>query len=91
MLARRYCIVPSGVNLVSAQPYIFEFFIGDFDSDLVLIRVQQRFDLEPGSRLGASDEIDDCFVIDQRLSFQFRLINEKSRCSILFHLLVPGG
>ena len=25
------------------------------------------------------------------LPFQFRLIKENKRCSILFHLLVPGG
>jgi len=25
------------------------------------------------------------------LPFQFRLMKENSRCSILFHLLVPGG
>ena len=67
-VAGGYCIVPRGVNFVSAQPYIFEFFIGDFDSDLVIIRVQHRFDLEPRSRLGATDEIDDRFVVDQRLS-----------------------
>jgi len=25
------------------------------------------------------------------LPFQFRLMKENNRCSILFHLLVPGG
>src|SRR6266851_2161642 len=71
LLARvgRYCIVPSGMNFVSAQPYTFEFFIRDSDSDLVIIRVQYRFGFEPGSRLRATDEIDDRFVVDQRLSF----------------------
>jgi ATP-dependent DNA ligase len=49
---------------------------------------------EPGKRSGAwikyRVNLGQEFVLGG-WPFQFKLINEKSRCSILFHLLVPGG
>jgi hypothetical protein len=90
-LARRDRVVPGRMCFVPTEPYLFELFVRHFDSGFIVIRVQYRFDFEPGARLRPSDQIDDRFIVDQRLSLQFRLINENKRCSILFHLLVPGG
>jgi len=40
---------------------------------------------------GRTDQLHDRRVADQRLPRQFWLMNENRRCSIRFHLLVPGG
>lgn len=37
-----------------------------------------------------TNQIDESFVVEQRLAFQLRLMKEKRRCSILFYLPVPG-
>ena len=58
---------------------------------LIGSRVQNSFHSETTARSRRADEIDDGFEIHQRLATPMRLMNEKSRCSILFHLLVPGG
>ena len=88
-LAGRYCIVPSRVNFVSAQPYLVEFFVRDCDSDLVIVCIQHRFDFEPGSRLGATDEINDRFIVDQRLSLPVQTDKRKEPVLDLYRRLTP--
>jgi hypothetical protein len=79
------------MNLVTAELYLAEFLVGYFYSRLILIHVQDCLDFEPGARLGAANQIDDGLIMINGCPLQFKLINENSRCSILFHLLVPGG
>ena len=58
-------------------------------------RVCRRVRIEPSSRLWWSwrRQFDDDAIAEQRVfgSANYWLMNEKRRCSILFHLLVPGG
>ena len=53
--------------------------IGNFDAFGIFVFVQFGADFEAGVGCGRGD---------QR---QLMVMNEKRRCSILFHLLVPGG
>ena len=39
----------------------------------------------------AADQLHDHLVTDQRLAAPVLVMKANSRCSILFHLLVPGG
>ena len=48
-------------------------------------------DGEPGAGGGRGDGVDDDFVAVRGRPRQFIVMWENSRCSILFHLLVPGG
>ena len=50
------------------EAHLVELFIRHFNSGLIVIRIQNSFDLEAGTRLGATDEIDDCLIVDQGLS-----------------------
>ena len=48
-------------------------------------------DREALGRRGGGDESHDGLVVAQRFAAPIRRMNEKRRCSTLFHLLVPGG
>jgi len=61
------------------------------EARFVRVGVENCFHLQPALGLCGADQIHDRLIADQRLPFPVRLINENSRCSILFHLLVPGG
>jgi len=74
---------------VPTKLYLLELFVRHFDSSLIVIRVQHCFDFESRACLGATDQIYDRLIVEQRLSFQFRLMNENSRCSILFTCWFP--
>jgi len=56
------------MNFVAPELDFVKLLVGHFDSGLIVVRVQDRFDFEPGARLGAADQIDDRLIIDQRLS-----------------------
>ena len=56
------------MNVVASELDLFELLVGHFDSGLIVIRVQHRFDFEPGARLRATDETDDRLIVDQRFS-----------------------
>ena len=56
------------MNFVASKLDFVKLLVGHFDSGLILVRVQHRLDLQPVARLGAADQIDDCLIIDQRLS-----------------------
>ena len=53
---------------MTAELDVIELLVGHLDSGLILIRVQDCLDFEPGARLGATNQVDDSFIIDQRLS-----------------------
>jgi len=53
---------------VAPELDLVELLVGHLDSSLILVRVQNRLDFEPGARLSAADQIDDRLIIDQRLA-----------------------
>ena len=61
------------------------------DARRVVAGVQFGLHAQPGAGAGGSDRLDDDVMAGQRPPRQFIVIWENSRCSILFHLLVPGG
>ena len=67
-----------------------EFVVGDFDRSGVRRWIEFATDLEAClARCG--DELDDHLMATSGLPRQLPVMNENRRCSILFHLLVPGG
>ena len=68
-----------------------EFVVGDFDRSGVRRRIEFATDLEACLRRRRGDQLDDHLMADERLAAPVPVMNENSRCSILFHLLVPGG
>ena len=65
--------------------------VGDLDALGVGGGVQLGGDSEPRAGGGRGDGLDDDLVAGQGRPRQFMEMWENSRCSILFHLLVPGG
>ncbi len=63
--------------------------------DVLTFRIGSAIELtahaQPGRRAGGADQIDDHGRLTSGWPRQLVLMYEKSRCSILFHLLVPGG
>jgi len=56
------------MNFVTAELDLTELLVGHFDSGLIFVRVQDCLDFEPGARFGATNQVDDSFIIDPRLS-----------------------
>ena len=67
MPARRDRVVPRRMNFVAPELDFVKLLVRHFDSGLILVRVQHCLDFEPGAGLGATDQVDDRLVIDQRL------------------------
>jgi hypothetical protein len=65
--------------------------IGDLDPFGVLVPIQYGAHREPSVGRRRRDQLDDRAIGSQWLPRPLMLMNEKRRCSILFHLLVPGG
>ena len=65
--------------------------VADSEPLLVGAFVEFAADREALPALCAGDELDDGLVRDERAPRQFMEIKLNMRCSILFHLLVPGG
>ena len=84
--AREERIVPVAVKRISAEVDDGEFVVRHLSPGGVAIDIQFTFDLEPRCGRGGPDQVDHHFMTDQ-----FWVMAENSRCSILFHLLVPGG
>lgn len=65
--------------------------VGDFDAGGIDFGVELTAHLQAVFGRGRGDQLDDRLMRDEGLPRQFIVMNEKRRCSILFHLLVPGG
>jgi len=76
---------------VTADAEFFHLGLGHFDARFVLVGVENGLHPQPTLRFRGPDQIDNRLIVDQRLAFPGRLMKENNRCSILFHLLVPGG
>ena len=95
---RTFTIVSSGTRcssnwelLVLPEVKICDLFLRNLDPQLVLGTVQTGSYTKAAFVACGAKQVDHGLIAHQRLPFQLRLMNENSRCSTLFHLLVPGG
>ena len=65
--------------------------LGYLDAGFILIGVQNALTFSPVLVRVPPIRFTTVSKLIRGLPFQFRLMKENSRCSILFHLLVPGG
>ena len=79
------------MEIVGLQVDLRQFVVGDYGALGIGLRVQLTADFEPGLGGGCGNQVHDDFVADQRFATPVWLMYENRRCSILFHLLVPGG
>jgi hypothetical protein len=73
----------------NAQP--LELLSGHGGPEVIAVRVEHRPDLQTAPRPCVADEIHDGLVARQWLPLPTQADEREQRCSILFHLLVPGG
>ena len=79
------------MEVVSRDGYGLLLLVGEFDFGGVEIDVEVGAYGESFGGCGVGDEVDDGLVGSRGRPRQLPVILEKSLCSILFHLLVPGG
>ena len=84
-------VVPVPVKPGGLQLDTLHLVIGDPPPGGVAAPVQATDDPQALRRGGPRDQVDDRLVVAQRLPAPVGEMNEKRRCSTLFHLLVPGG
>src|SRR5215467_3218195 len=65
--------------------------VGDLDALVVFVAVETALHGQSGLGLRIGDQFDDHPMGEERLARQFCVMKANSRCSIRFHLLVPGG
>ena len=65
--------------------------VRDFDTGWVSAIVDLGFDVSPARVVVATISCPMVWQLTRGLPRQFWVMNENSLCSILFHLLVPGG
>lgn len=85
-------VVPLAVPVVRLYGQGGEFGVGDFLAEGVVALVEVGLDFQAGPGGGGGDQLDDDPVGGEgSLPRQFSVMKLKRRCSILFHLEVPGG
>jgi hypothetical protein len=84
-------VVPFAVEGMREEVDSAHVVVGDRDARRVLSRVEVGVHLEAAASSRGSDQIDHDLVTGEGRPRQFMLMCEKTLCSILFHLLVPGG
>ncbi len=84
-------IVPLWVLAVGSNIQVFHLLVADFDPGLVPAFVYTALTRSPRRVVVALIRFTTVSKLTRGSPFQFMLINENIRCSILFHLLVPGG
>ncbi len=89
--ARFDLMVPVAKELVASDSELSEFLIGHLDASRIGISIQLSLHLESSVSGGSRMRFTMVWKLRKGLPRQFWLISENSRCSILFHLLVPGG
>jgi CHASE1-domain containing sensor protein len=90
-IANSYRVVPFAMEGVAYDVDLGHFLISHRNAFPVDVGVEFTLHGQSGFSGRGADQIDDDAIADERLGRQFMLMNENSRCSILFHLLVPGG
>src|SRR5215468_7362299 len=69
----------------------FHFRVLHFNPRRIMSPCKSRLDLKSGFGLRVRNQLNDSLIADQRSSPPVLVMKENMRCSILFHLLVPGG
>src|SRR5216683_2978926 len=82
-------VIPFAVEIAAGDVDGGQLIVGDGDAFWVARLIKTTANGEAGIGARCSDEFDDDLVGKQRLSAP--VMKEKRRCSILFHLEVPGG
>ena len=84
-------IVPFSMELISVEIDLGELLVGNFDTLGVGAGIQLEWTFSPVVVRVAAIRLTMTSRLTNGLPRQFWVMSEKSRCSILFHLLVPGG
>ena len=84
-------VMPFPMKFIGDQRHRVHLLLGDRDARGIVSVVDFRLDPEPFGRPRVPDAVHDGFVRRQRRAAPVAVMWQKSRCSILFHLLVPGG
>ena len=84
-------VVPLTVKVVPAQMNLRHLHIWNFDPRRISPVIDFGMNSQPFPGCGSGNQTDDHFQTGEGLPRQFLLMKENRRCSILFHLLVPGG
>ena len=84
-------VVPVAVKAMPLEAYRRQLRIGDGDATRVLAAVEFRPNAESGPTVRRANELTIVAKSTSGVPRQFIAMCENNRCSILFHLLVPGG
>ena len=84
-------VVPFAVEVVAVIGRASTSFVGVLDAGGVLVGVQEQWTVRPVAVVVAPIRSTIIWWLFSGRPRQFMVIWENSRCSILFHLLVPGG
>ena len=79
------------MEFITLETYLSELVVAYFDFRGVMIGVKGRFHNQSVFRRGVGDQINNYFKVYERAGAPFLVMKLNRRCSILFHLLVPGG
>src|SRR5580658_8166961 len=84
-------VVPLPMEFIPVKIELGDLLIGNFDALGVGAGIQFGVNLESGGSALSRNQADNDFKTDQRFATPVLGNAQKRRCSILFHLLVPGG
>ena len=89
--ARRNYVVPVAMERGGVDVEVLELGVRDLDACRVGALIQLGLDDETSFGRCVCDEVDDDVVSKERATAPVLVMWQNMRCSILFHLLVPGG
>ena len=87
----RILIVPFTMKSVSFDLALAQFCVAHLAPFFIAVLIQPRMHFQPGLRRRPGNRLDHHFRTHQRLARPVPVMWQNIRCSILFHLLVPGG
>ena len=79
------------MEVVACEVDGIHFGVGHLDASGIGVLIEFAANLQTSLRCRCGDQLDDDLMADERFAAQLPVMNENMRCSILFHLLVPGG
>jgi len=84
-------IVPFAMKVIAFDVAFIQFLIAYFSAFLIHTCIDPRMDFQSRFRVVVPIDSTTISNVSNGVPCQFRVIWQNSRCSILFHLLVPGG
>jgi len=76
---------------MSCEPHGCHLRVSDGDPARIAASIDLRADTQSRPTMRGTNQVHDGGQIDEGVPRQFMAMCEKRRCSIRFHLLVPGG